>query len=90
MRLLIWDYLLYRSETLQICRTRWEHGANSWTREGGEKVGGEIRSRWLEDNKRILDLTQKIEKYVASNERNEKTISDLRLKLIAAETLLRK
>lgn len=53
-----------------------------------KKVGGEIRSRWLEDNKRILDLTQKIEKYVASNERNEKTISALRSELIAAETLL--
>ena len=53
-----------------------------------KKVGGEIKSRWLEDNKRILDLSQKIESYVASKVRDEKTISDLRSELLAAETLL--
>lgn len=55
---------------------------------GIKKMGGEIKSRWLEDNKRIKNLTDKIESYVASNQRDQKTISSLRSELIAAETLL--
>ncbi len=53
-----------------------------------KKMGGEIRSRWIEDNKRIKNLTKKIEGYVASNQRDQETISSLRSELLAAETLL--
>lgn len=53
-----------------------------------KKMGGEIRSRWIEDNKRIKNLTEKIESYVASNHRDQKTISALRSELLTAETLL--